>query len=101
MGLEFVLHPVCETGLLLFTGSLASGALAAAYVRHHRRPHALATLAGGLGLLWLAHFGVSERTEPFVSAAGALVVALSHVVNRWLCARCSSRCLSGTAHATQ
>jgi hypothetical protein len=101
MGLEFLLHPACEVGLVLFTAFLASGALAAAYVRHHRRPHALVTLAGGFGLLWLAHFAVSERHEPFVSAAGALVVALSHVVNRRLCASCPSHCHSPTDPAAK
>ena len=47
-GLELLLHPACEVGLLLLTALLASVTLGAAFVRHHRRPHALVTLAGGL-----------------------------------------------------
>jgi len=91
-GLEVLLHPACEVGLVLLTALLATATLGVAYARRHRKPHALVALAGGLGLLWLGHFAVSEGHEPFVSAAGALLVALSHAVNRRLCSSCTVRC---------
>jgi hypothetical protein len=87
IGVELLLHPACEVGLLLACSVLAAAAmLGGARHRHgHWWPPALFVV--GLLVVWSAHFAVEHPYEAVVSVAGAVVLASAHVGNFRCCRR--------------
>lgn len=88
IGLELVLHPACELGLLLTASALAAATLFRGVVRRQRRGWPLALVTCGLALLWTAHLGLEGALEHVATVLGAAVLVSAHLSNARVCGRC-------------
>jgi hypothetical protein len=86
----FLANPAVEwtaLGLSVVVGLLS---LVSSYLRHHRKWNALVLFAAGLAVIWILSSLAPDGYEPIVRPAGALMVALSHLINWRLCTKCRS-----------
>ena len=88
IGLELVMHPACELGLLLMASALAVATLFRGVLRRQRRGWPLALAACGLALIWTAHLGLEGALEHVATVLGAAVLVGAHVANARVCGRC-------------
>jgi hypothetical protein len=88
-GVELLLHPACEVGLLLVCSLIALTALLRGALKAHGRRWPLLLFVVGLLVVWIAHFAVVERYEVVVSVAGAAALAAAHLANLRCCHRCA------------
>lgn len=89
LGVEFLMHPACEVGLLLVSSLLAAGAMLHGVLRGHGRWWPAALFIAGLLGIWIAHFALEDRLEVAVSVVAAAVLASAHAVNFTCCRRCA------------
>ena len=87
IGLGFILSERAELVMIFGVVGLAVSSLTWGY-RHHRKWHVFLILGGALMLIFIARFGVSERTEIIFMAMGGLLIADVHLINRHLCCSC-------------
>jgi hypothetical protein len=86
LGVELLLHPACEMGLLLLCSLLAAGAMLHGVLRGHGHWWPAALFVAGLLGIWIAHFALEDRLEVGVSVAAAVVLASAHAAN-FVCGR--------------
>lgn len=80
-GLEFLANPAIEISMIAIGLVVGVAALWHGF-RHHHNLTAVAVLAAGFSLIFLAHSGwVSESLESLMTPIGASVVALAHIAN--------------------
>jgi len=88
-GFGFVAHPHFETAMMALSFVVGAGSLALGYLRHHRQLAAIFVLVAGIGLIFLGHIAAFEILEQILVPAGALAVAVSHLINWRLCKTCA------------
>jgi hypothetical protein len=91
-GIRWLASEQAEWVMVGISVMIGLASLLPSYIRHHRRKAALIVFIMGVLFILIGRtlFAGAEQVEPFLVIYGALAVAASHVINKWLCHTCSS-----------
>lgn len=90
-GMRLFASEPTEWALVGITVTIGLTSLLPSYVRHHRRKAALLVFIAGVLLILIGRilFAGAEQVEPLMVIYGAMAIAASHGINKWLCRACS------------
>ena len=90
-GMRLFASEPTEWVLIGITVTIGLTSLLPSYVRHHRRKAALLVFVTGVLFVLIGRtlFAGVEQVEPTLVVYGALAIAASHGINKWLCRTCS------------
>ncbi len=89
---EWLFSHTSETAMLAVTVLVGAASLIPSYRAKHRRKSCMALFLAGAATLGVAKLALhGDRLEPWLLAAGAVMLASAHLANLHFCRRCE-RC---------
>jgi hypothetical protein len=87
-GLQLLNDPSIELSILCVSTLLALLSILPSYLRIHRKLNAIVFVCMGFILIGLGRLEVSKVWEILFTTVGAMLVAIAHYLNWWLCKQC-------------